>query len=370
MSASEEKQIEWEKMERFLSGGKCRRIFLDAEMDGRDDRLRCEEGEERCDVCSNDDAIMEGLEAEREAYAHEEREAYTQEQREGQDRWMDSGIEIPSSSVPGRHIDITDSSSRIDIPSSIGDSHDGGSTSPIRGHSPSSSVEFDHIFAAGPIQASEQDEFAAQQVQRSQQRWRTIVQEQDEGHEVWDLENRLDSWVGKCPLCYVRQCQGWDIDVRHTLDVCPDILQEEVAIEAESLSKVRFERFASCVFCGVAQKVCTRWTEIREGSNRFREVKGGVCQYIGIIRPAVAAMSIAAPLDVVKAGLYDPMKAEGIWGRGSEWGSDEEAEVKRVMMNWFAKKIIWGSVEASVFLQVFYHLTVKLEEWQSSKEAR
>jgi hypothetical protein len=51
-----------------------------------------------------------------------------------------------------------------------------------------------------------------------------------------------------------------------------------------------------------------------------------VCQYMGIIRPAVAAITIAAPLEVVEAGLYEPMKAEGIWGRGSEWGSDE-AEV-------------------------------------------
>lgn len=52
----------------------------------------------------------------------------------------------------------------------------------------------------------EQEEFAVQQRPRQQQRWRTAVEEQDEGQEVWDLENRLDSWVGKCPLCYVRQC--------------------------------------------------------------------------------------------------------------------------------------------------------------------
>ena len=89
-----------------------------------------------------------------------------------------------------------------------------------------------------------------------------------------------------------------------------------------------------------------------------------MCQYIGIVQAAVAAITVVAPLDVVKTGLYDQMKAEGIWGRGSEWGSDEEAEVKRVRIIWFAKKIIWGSIEASVLLQVFYRLTVRLEEWQ------
>jgi hypothetical protein len=39
-----------------------------------------------------------------------------------------------------------------------------------------------------------------------------------------------------------------------------------------------------------------------------------VCQYIRIIQEVVAAMMVAGPLDMVKAGLYDQMKAEGIWG--------------------------------------------------------
>ena len=34
----------------------------------------------------------------------------------------------------------------------------------------------------------------------------------------------------------------------------------------------------------------------------------------------------------------------------------------RVMKIWFAKKIIWGGMEASVILRVFYWLTVGLED--------
>jgi hypothetical protein len=44
------------------------------------------------------------------------------------------------------------------------------------------------------------------------------------------------------------------------------------------------------------------------------------------------------------------------------WDLDEEAEVKRVIMICLAKKIIWGLMEASVLLQVFYQLTIRLEE--------
>ncbi len=57
------KKVEWDKIERFLSGSACWRMFLDAKMDGCKDRVKCEEGEERCDVCENDNAIMAELEA-------------------------------------------------------------------------------------------------------------------------------------------------------------------------------------------------------------------------------------------------------------------------------------------------------------------
>lgn len=83
----------------------------------------------------------------------------------------------------------------------------------------------------------------------------------------------------------------------------------------------------------------------------------------------VAAIAVAAPFDVVKAELYDQLRAEGIWGRGNELTSDEEAEVKwvMIMMIWFTKKIIWGSIEASVLLLVFYCLAVRLKEWQGTR---
>ncbi|KLP03469.1 Uncharacterized protein Y057_10530 [Fusarium fujikuroi] len=43
----------------FINGRVCRRVILDSEMDGRDDRDRCEEGEERCDICQAADEVAE-----------------------------------------------------------------------------------------------------------------------------------------------------------------------------------------------------------------------------------------------------------------------------------------------------------------------
>lgn len=75
-------------------------------------------------------------------------------------------------------------------------------------------------------------------------------------------------------------------------------------------------------------------------------------------------MIMAAPLEVVEREVYDVMKTEGIWGMGSKLNDEEMIEVFRVMMIWFGKKIIWGSMEGSVLLRVFYRLTVGLEDWK------
>lgn len=39
------------RMHEYLDWGKCRRVVLDREVDGRVDGIGCESGEKRCDVC-------------------------------------------------------------------------------------------------------------------------------------------------------------------------------------------------------------------------------------------------------------------------------------------------------------------------------
>jgi hypothetical protein len=85
---------------------------------------------------------------------------------------------------------------------------------------------------------AERAEFQSQQSQWQQQRLQFQAQVQQDGQEVWDLENRLDQWVGKCPLCYVRRCAGQQVQVQHTLDQCIDPEQELVASEAKTLQSI------------------------------------------------------------------------------------------------------------------------------------
>jgi superfamily II DNA helicase RecQ len=72
ITEADKKRVDQEKVDRFISGAQCRRIVLDQEMDGRTDRVRCEEGEEHCDVCQKSDNIMEEAEELRQAYIAEQ----------------------------------------------------------------------------------------------------------------------------------------------------------------------------------------------------------------------------------------------------------------------------------------------------------
>jgi hypothetical protein len=200
--------VERGKVEKFISGAKCRRTYLDQEMDGRVDRGRCEEGEERCDVCQKDDAELAEVEELRETYIRE------QEQRVMQERENDSGIGMTSSSphVAPTSDDAFPTSRNIDV----------------------------------AISRADQEEFQAQQAERAQQ-WACISEaSQEEARAVWDLENQLDKWIDKCLLCYVRQHTGQQVEVQHTLDECADELQPLVVQEVSGLAGIRFERFASC----------------------------------------------------------------------------------------------------------------------------
>ncbi|KFY98398.1 hypothetical protein V500_01689 [Pseudogymnoascus sp. VKM F-4518 (FW-2643)] len=70
--------------------------------DGKVFEQQCEVGDERCDVCEKDDAMVEAEEARQAAYVEEQRaigEQAAQDERERQDQWLDSGIDVHSSSM-------------------------------------------------------------------------------------------------------------------------------------------------------------------------------------------------------------------------------------------------------------------------------
>lgn len=199
--------------------------------------------------------------------------------------------------------------------------------------------------------------------ERQERLRRVEEQHQQEEREVRDLENRLDTWAGQCPLCYVRQYQGCAVDARHQLEQCPDELRDLVVEEVGALQSVQFDRSGSCGKCGVPREIWLRWEEVGARSRCFQEVEDGGCRYQGIIQSAVAAIMTAGPLEVVEETIYARLKAQGIWGEEEKLYVDEVQEVKQGMLRWFAQDVEWGCIDANVLLQAFYWLTVRLEEW-------
>ena len=178
-------------------------------MDGRYRSGKVKDGEERCDVCQVGDAMIDELEA--------QRQAYIQLEEEKQERLMDSAIDMPTSSIPFPQVSSDGFSS-----------NDGPFPSSPPRYFPSSTVSFDQGFTADWIRPEERVKFQSQQSQRQQQRFQCQAQIQRAGQAVWDLENRLDQWVGKCPLCYVRKCIGSAVNFQHTLEECVDPEQDSL----------------------------------------------------------------------------------------------------------------------------------------------
>ena len=202
------------------------------------------------------------------------------------------------------------------------------------------------------------DEDQRQQAQREQNQLEISKASQQKEQVVWDLENQLDKWVNKCALCYVQQQMGQQVDVQHTLDQCGNALQKEVVQEIRGLERIRFEPYASCYACGVPQKICMQWKEQANGQGRFGRASGGRCQYQGVVRTSIAAIMIAGPDKVVDEQVYSWMKAKGI-----EQG-------KQMMIKWFGQRVIWGEVEGSILIQVFYKLAVGLEQWRRDSRGK
>jgi superfamily II DNA helicase RecQ len=71
-------------MQQFIGGEKCRRVVLDEQMDGRMDRVGCEAGEDRCDICQGS---PRGVKRSRESTGDAGRES-------GRVRWIEEGSEV------------------------------------------------------------------------------------------------------------------------------------------------------------------------------------------------------------------------------------------------------------------------------------
>ena len=329
-------QLEREKVDRFISGAQCRRIHLDQEMDGRVDRVRCEDGEEQCDVCKKDDEVEAVAEEMQQAYAEEEQEE--EQGRYEHDQMLDSGINMPSS---------FETHSSISPRSSIGNEANDDEANGNTPRSPTNSIGSNEGFTIDSITIDDQHEFQSQQANRLQQRQRMQAQNQQEGQEVWELEQQLEEWSGHCPLCFMNR----QMDSRHSIEDCIQNGSDDIWKgwqEMKTLMGKRrwFESYSCCFDCHVPQAICQKWVQKKE-QGRWERLSNVECQFDNIIMPMVMTAMMEGKDWMIKM----------INGWVEENGVEEQEELYKL----YGQKVDWGGIEASRLIQMFYRLAKGME---------
>lgn len=237
----------------FLAGGSCRRIALDKHMDGRPDRLGCEIGEERCDICR------------------------------GQPR-----------GTKRRRIVVQD-----------GDEQD-DATRKMRAADEEAHRKQTH---EGERFQEEQRQYRRMEEQRRRE---TIDREDG----VEQLRKHFESWKGRCTICHVRGRDEEDhTDWRECphSDTDRNVTQKTW----DWLGEIRFEAYSQCWSCWAAQAVCHSWEDVsHSGPQRFRRKgTGWMCQFAGLLRDVAAGVLGIGHTEVVGDWMDEEMKKAGEEGK-------------------------------------------------------
>ena len=331
-------QSEGEDIVDFVAGYNCRRVIMDRIMDGRMDRVGCEEGEEQCDVC-----------------------------------WRNQEVDLPKLPLPTSSPSVVQASQELPtlrgneeglISSDVGFRDSGISKSMSSQGSipqstspkiPSSPVSEDQGFInqspiPGRFQTS-QDEMEMQTMFEQQQRERQWLasnvtrQRREEGQEIAEFEEALRKWANGCPLCRVQRRRQH----QHRLKDCTHPELETVLSAVQTMTqeiqgKRRFAEFSCCYDCGVPQAICQKWKQ-KDEQGWFEKVKGVECQYKEVLISVVVAIWRA----------WDSRETDIIW----KWMEDDlvERDNSEEMYKWFGRKVMWGRMEATKLCKVFHTLT-------------
>jgi RecQ family ATP-dependent DNA helicase len=210
-----------------------------------------------------------------------------------------------------------------------------------------------------------EEDFDRQRRQGQFERWKVEREAMDEGEEVEEFRRQLESWVGCCAVCRL----AGESDVYHEMEDCPQRNGEKWAtielgietMEREMFVKKRFEPFSGCFYCGLPQAMCDKWREVGGDGGRFAFVRGGQCQYSGLVAKVYAGV-FAYFEDEAEEVMKEKMSKDGLDGEiGVGW------------YKWLGGRIKWGGLETNRFCRGFFWLckiTDELRKYQGLEDAR
>src|SRR5277367_6555500 len=308
----------------FVAGHICQRIIMDQIMDGRMDRVGCEEGEEQCDVCRRQEMVTQ---------CSQELPTLQEDLVELDVGFGDSGIgRSMSSQVQG--------SITPNIPSSpVSEDQGFMNHSPIPGRFQSQDDELQTMF---------------EQQQRERQWLASNItkQNREEGQEIAEFEEALRKWVNRCPLCKIRNRNN-----QHQLEECQqdgaDDVREALQLMVDEMTgkgKRRFENYSCCFHCYIPQAICQHWQQ-KDEQGWWKEVDSVACQFKGIVMPAFISM-----LHVKEKWLMGIVYERMVIQDQEKWGDDI------AVYKWLGKKVKWVGIEATKLCQIFHALARMVDE--------
>jgi len=168
------------------------------------------------------------------------------------------------------------------------------------------------------------------------------------GFELEKLQAQFERWSQGCAICMA--CKGRVEG--HGWKDCPaaSVIQlQRMQNKGLWLDKVVFEPYSRCNFCWAPQSICNLWEEKMHVHGAFQRRRNASCQYIGVLKYAVAAILV----------FRDQYCWEWLEGeqkkKGFIYGSKEERLVK-----WLGKKVKLNGREMSEMCRFFYIWEIEL----------
>jgi superfamily II DNA helicase RecQ len=241
----EQDEAQQARVRAFVGGidgkARCRRVILDGYLDRREqERMQCEEGEEKCDVCRGG----EESESEADGEADSERAGEADSERAGE---ADSERAGEADSERAGEAD----NERAEEGGVEGEGEGEGEGEEER---------------AAEARSREQRAVFEQQVQQRRgprQTW-IAARQQEFGDMEW-LRRQLAWWANRCGVC---EAAGV-VDSGHDIRQCRQAESMSITETIREIDKeIRYDRFAACYGCGVPQGVCNTWEDNRAGGYR------------------------------------------------------------------------------------------------------
>jgi superfamily II DNA helicase RecQ len=111
-------------------------------------------------------------------------------------------------------------------------------------------------------------------------------------YELEKLQTYFERWSQVCAICMARTRA---VEKGHGWEECPEadtVQLQDMHSRVQWLETVPFQPYARCTFCWAPQAICNSWEEKMRVQGAFQRRKNGSCQYVNVLKHAVAALLV------------------------------------------------------------------------------